>query len=217
MGGDGWAWASYSDCLQRLQLDLWETYSGTVGGWPIVTACTPLGRQLREAVCLPMSSSARTGLMALAGSRGWPLEYAIGEIIVLARQIARQNGLEDRISFVRGTRGTWSSRSGRTWSWALIGSIGLDEDVITIFCDARKLPQTGRAPCYRMASISSSPLPRKGSTKAIWTGDLERACGPAVLPGAVATTMVQNGFLSGWVSWFVARYRGVVFLTTRPR
>ena len=67
-----------------------------------------------------------------------------------------------------------------------------------------------------MASISSSPLPRKGSTKAIWTCDLERGCGPAVLPGVVATTMVQNGFLSGWVSWFVARYRGVVFLTTRP-
>ena len=28
----------------------------------------------------------------------------------------------------------------------LIGSLGLDGDIITIFCDASKLPQTGRAP-----------------------------------------------------------------------
>ena len=159
-----------------------------------------------------------TGLMALlAVGAGATRVYAIGEIIVLARQIARQNGLEDFISFIQGdSRHVELEERADLVVGELIGSLGLDEDIITIFCDARKLPQTGRAPCYRMASISSSPLPRKGSTKAIWTGDLERGCGPAVLPGAVATTMVQNGFLSGWVSWFVARYRGVVFLTTRP-
>ena len=103
----------------------------------------------------------------LAVGAGATRVYAIarGEIIVLARQIARQNGLEDRISFMQGdSRHVELERRADLVVGELIGSLGLDEDIITIFCDARKLPQPGEGACYRMASISSSTLQRKGRT-----------------------------------------------------
>ena len=129
---------------------------------------------------LAMSSSTSAPGQVLLGlpavGAGATRVYAIerGEIIVLARQIARQNGLEDRISFIQGdARHVEIERRADLVVGELIGSLGLDGDIITIFCDARKLTSSNReGACYRMASISSSlngfcAFPREFGTYAV--------------------------------------------------
>lgn len=107
------------------------------------------------------------GLLALpAVGAGATRVYAIkrGEIIVLARQIARQNGLEDRISFMQGdSRHVELERRADLVVGELIGSLGLDEDIITIFCDARQLPQTGRAPATGWPRSRRRPYRGRGA------------------------------------------------------
>ena len=109
-----------------------------------------------------------TGPLALpAVGAGATRVYAIerGEIIVLARQIARQNGLEDRISFIQGdSRHVELERRcglGRGRDHRLPGAgRGYHYHLLR----RQETSSNREGACYRMASISSSPLPRKGST-----------------------------------------------------
>jgi len=201
-----------------------------------------------------------TGLLALlAIEAGAARVYAIerGEIIVIARQIARQNGLDDRVSFIRGdSRQVEIGERADLVMGELIGSLGLDEDIITIFCDARErfLKPGGRLLPDSLDLIVAPT--EEGETQAAWKRDFESECGldfspftelsqhrtlglwadpdkllapgsallrcdfhrdtPAILRGEVETDITRSGILTGWVSWFVARYRGLPFLTTRP-
>ena len=78
-----------------------------------------------------------TGLLALlAVGAGASRVYAIerGDVIDLAQHIARQNRVEDRVTFVRGdSREVQIPETADLVMGELIGSLGLDEQILSIW------------------------------------------------------------------------------------
>ena len=103
------------------------------------------GLAIREAVKpggIVLDLGAGSGVLALlACQAGASRVYAIeqGHIIEVARQIARQNNLADKIVFIPGhsTKVELPERVDLIVS-EIIGSFGLDEDILSVLADARK-------------------------------------------------------------------------------
>ena len=121
-----------------------------------------------------------TGLLALMAARaGASRVYAIerGDIIELARDIARRNGLDDRIEFVRGdSRQVDLPERADLVIGEVVGSLGVDEEIIDIFGDARRrfLKSGGRLLPDSLDLIAAPT--EEGERRGSWEHNLETDC-----------------------------------------